>query len=147
MVHSSLRVLMVEDDNSVRASVTFALRKAGYEVLGRAQGLGMAEDLEGFRPDLAILDISLPVGPNGFALAREVKSDLGIPVLFLTAADQIDSRLEGFRAGADDYLVKPFAMAELLARIRAVLRRSSRHVGPVLEVRDLVIDEVTKTVT
>ena len=147
MVDSGPRVLMVEDDNSVRESVSAALRSAGYQVLARAVGEGLAGDVADFRPDLAILDVSFPRGPDGFALARQLRSDAGVPVLFLTAADELDSRIEGFRAGADDYLVKPFAMAELLARLRAVFRRTGQNAWPTIEVRDLVIDDEEKSVS
>jgi DNA-binding response OmpR family regulator len=142
---SSPRLLIIEDDRSARESVSAALSQMGYSVLGRPTGEDLDEVLVSFRPDLAIIDINLPSGPDGFALARHVRASAGIPVLFLTAADGLESRLSGFEAGGDDYLVKPFAMAELLARIRAVLRRSGRLQSPVLEVRDLVIDEEAKT--
>ncbi|HMC42833.1 MAG TPA: response regulator transcription factor [Acidimicrobiales bacterium] len=136
---------MVEDDRTARGSVDAALTQMGYSVLTRPTGEDLDEVLSNFRPDLAIIDINLPAGPDGFALARQVRASAGIPVLFLTAADGLESRLSGFEAGGDDYLVKPFAMAELLARIRAVLRRSGRLQSSVLEIRDLVIDEGAKT--
>jgi DNA-binding response OmpR family regulator len=137
---------MIEDDRSARESVGAALTQMGYLVEGRPTGEDLEEILTAFRPDLAIIDINLPSGPDGFALARQVRASAGVPVLFLTAADGIESRLSGFEAGGDDYLIKPFAMAELLARIRAVLRRSGRLKSPILEIRDLVIDEEAKTV-
>jgi len=139
------RLLVVEDDRTARGSVDAALTQMGYSVLTRPTGEDLDEVLSNFRPDLAIIDINLPAGPDGFALARQVRASAGIPVLFLTAADGLESRLSGFEAGGDDYLVKPFAMAELLARIRAVLRRSGRLQSSVLEIRDLVIDEGAKT--
>jgi DNA-binding response OmpR family regulator len=139
------RLLMIEDDRSARESVSAALTQMGYAVMGRPTGEDLDEVLSTFRPDLAIIDINLPTGPDGFALARHVRATAGIPVLFLTAADALQSRLSGFEAGGDDYMVKPFAMAELLARIRAVLRRSGRLQSQVIEVRDLVVDEGAKT--
>ena len=145
MATSPPRLLVVEDDRTARGSVDAALTQMGYSVLTRPTGEDLDEVLSNFRPDLAIIDINLPAGPDGFALARQVRASAGIPVLFLTAADGLESRLSGFEAGGDDYLVKPFAMAELLARIRAVLRRSGRLQSSVLEIRDLVIDEGAKT--
>ena len=143
---STPRLLLIEDEDSARESVTTALSDVGYQVTGRATGEDLDELLNGFRPDLAIIDVNLPSGPDGFALARQVRSVAGVPVVFLTAADTLQSRLNGFEAGGDDYIVKPFAMAELLARVRAVLRRSGRLNSSVIEVRDVVIDEGAKTV-
>jgi len=104
---SSPRLLMIEDDRSARESVSAALSQMGYSVLGRPTGEELDEVLLSFRPDLAIIDINLPSGPDGFALARHVRASAGIPVLFLTAADGLESRLSGFEAGGDDYLVSP----------------------------------------
>src|SRR2546421_9780107 len=137
---SSPRLLMIEDDRSARESVSAALSQMGYSVLGRPTGEELDEVLLSFRPDLAIIDINLPSGPDGFALARHVRASAGIPVLFLTAADGLESRLSGFEAGGDDYLVKPLAMAELLARIPAVPRRRGRPHPPRPEARDPGID-------
>ncbi len=90
-------------------------------------------------PDLAVLDVMLP-GGDGFALARQLRARRNVPVLFLTARDAIADRVAGFALGADDYLVKPFALEELLARARAVLRRTGR-IGAVVEAGDLLLDE------
>jgi two-component system OmpR family response regulator len=90
--------------------------------------------------DSPILDITLP-GPDGLALARALRARSDLPILFLTARDGLDDRLAGFAAGADDYLVKPFALAELLARMQALLRRSGRRLSATIEVGDLVLDE------
>ena len=140
------RLVLIEDDRSARESVSRALTGTGYVVADRETGEDLDDILTNFRPDLAIIDVNLPRGPDGFVLAREVRSKAGVPVLFLTAADSLQSRLNGFEAGGDDYVVKPYAMAELLARVRAVLRRSGRLTSSVIEHRDLVIDESAKTV-
>jgi DNA-binding response OmpR family regulator len=139
-------VLIVEDDGSLREALSVALQMVGYEVRALADGLALGTVLEHFRPDLVALDVYLPEGPDGFELAKEVRSLTSIPVVFLTAADAVDQRLRGFQLGADDYEVKPFSMAELLARIRAVLRRSNRLNSVTWEVRDLVVDEQNRTV-
>jgi two-component system, OmpR family, response regulator len=141
------RVVVVEDDSSLATALRIGLRRAGYEVVVAADGSGFEELVERFRPDLALLDISLPGGPDGFELARLLRARSDAPLLFITASDSLDDRLAGFDAGADDYVVKPFALAELIARVRAVLRRAGRLVSPVLEIRDLVIDDNQRAVT
>jgi DNA-binding response OmpR family regulator len=143
-VAAASRALLIEDDLSVREAVAIAFEGLGFVVRAEATGEQMTDLVQDFRPDVAIIDIQLPAGPNGFQLARQVIAQAGVPVVFLTAADGLDDRLAGFEAGGDDYVVKPFAMAELLARVRAVLRRSGRLQSPVLEVRDLLIDDNAK---
>jgi len=123
-----------------------ALHDAGYEVNAASDGRDLAQLVDVFRPDLAILDIRLQDGPDGLTIASHLRAAYGTPVLFVTAADRLEDRLRGFDAGADDYLVKPFAIAELLARIRAVLRRTGRVLSPTWEVRDVIIDEAHRTV-
>lgn len=139
-------MLVVEDDDPIRDALDVALRGEGYEVKVEADGRNLRETAERFRPDLAILDMRLPVGPNGVAMAGLLRKDSDLPLIFLTAADDLDERLAGFSAGADDYVVKPFSMAELLARSRALLRRSGRLSSAVWQVADLVVDEAARTV-
>jgi DNA-binding response OmpR family regulator len=138
------RLLLVEDDMAVREAVSIAFEGLGFTVLALVTGETLEQAVEEFRPDIAILDVMLPAGPDGFELARRIVTMSGIPVIFLTAADALEDRLSGFDAGGDDYVVKPFAMAELLARVRALLRRSGRLDSPVIEIRDLLIDDSTK---
>ena len=103
-------------------------------------GVGFAALVEEFRPDIAVLDVMLP-GTSGLKLARHLREHTQAAVLFLTARDAVADRLAGFEAGADDYIIKPFVMAELLARTRAVLRRSGKLRSGRLQVADLLVDE------
>jgi two-component system OmpR family response regulator len=139
--HRKPRILVVDDDASMRYLMEFAFDAEGYEV--RAEGDG--RDIEGvvvqFRPDLAVLDVRLPVGPDGYAIARRLRAASDIPILFLTVADTHEERGAGFEAGADDYLAKPVDLDELSWRIRALLRRSRRLESPTLQIGDLVLDQ------
>ncbi|MDQ4130878.1 MAG: response regulator transcription factor [Actinomycetota bacterium] len=146
MAKQKPRVLVVEDDRPIRSSLAVALAGEGYEVEAQADARAIQQVAERFRPDLAILDVRLPDGPDGYAAARLLGSSSDIPILFLTAADGIDDRLAGFEAGGDDYLAKPFSMAELLARTRALLRRAGRLSSAVQQISDLVIDDGARTV-
>jgi two-component system OmpR family response regulator len=137
-------VVVVEDEEPVRVAVVRALRTDGFAAVGFADACDV-ELLLARAPDLAVLDVMLP-GGDGFALARELRARRDVPVLFLTARDAIADRVAGFELGADDYLVKPFALEELLARVRAVLRRTGR-IGAVLEIGDLLLDESAGAVT
>ena len=134
------RILLVEDDPLIRESVTAALRGAGMVVHAAADGTGVGAVLADFRPDLALLDVSLPGDADGFALARALRRDRDLPIVFVTARDAGADRLAGFAAGGDDYVVKPFLVEELVARVRALLRRLGR-VPSTLDLGDLVIDE------
>lgn len=137
-------MLVVEDDDAVREAVAAALRGAGYQVRDERDGLGLDGVVRSFRPDLAVLDVRLPAGPSGLSIARRLRSDADIPTLFLTAADSVEDRLAGFEAGGDDYLAKPFAVAELLARVKALLRRSGALSSASWQVGDLVVDEESR---
>jgi DNA-binding response OmpR family regulator len=139
------RILLVEDDVTIRQALAVALRDDGYQVSAHPDGSSALESAEAFRPDLALLDVRLPPGPDGLAVARSLRQSRNIPVVFLTAADALEDRLAGFHAGGDDYVVKPFSMAELLARLRAVLRRAGGLDSGVWQVNDLVVDESART--
>ncbi|HVE47441.1 MAG TPA: response regulator transcription factor [Acidimicrobiales bacterium] len=134
------RLLVVEDEASIRRALTAALRAEGYGVRGEATGESIEEVAASFRPHLALLDIRLPVGPDGYEIARVLRRQGDLPIIFLTAADALRARLDGFAAGGDDYLVKPFALDELLARVKALLRRSGRTPTR-RQVGDLIVDE------
>jgi two-component system, OmpR family, response regulator len=138
------RVLVVEDAEAIRTAVVAGLTAAGFEAAGRPDGRGIEADLDGFRPDLVVLDVMLP-GRDGFALLDVVRRGSDAGVVMLTARDAVDDRLRGLHGGADDYVVKPFALAELTARVTAVLRRMGRTPS-VIEIGDLLVDAAAGTV-
>ncbi len=132
------RVLVVEDSTAIREMVVEALADAGYVSGGRSDGGGLEDVLAAFRPDVVVLDVMLP-GRDGFALIDVVRGYGDAGIVLLTARDALEDRLRGLDSGADDYLVKPFELAELLSRVAAVLRRKGR-VSSAVQLGDLVID-------
>jgi two-component system response regulator MprA len=128
------RVLVVEDDPGLRLALRRALEGAGYEVAAAGDAVTAAERFGGVRPHLVVLDLMLPRG-DGLELCRRVRrrpDGQGVAVLILTARDAVEDRIAGLDAGADDYVVKPFALEELVARVRAHLRRVWRPAPEVL---------------
>ena len=135
-----VRVLLVEDEARLAETVARGLRQAAHAV-DVADRLGTArEKLRAERYDVLVLDVNLPDG-SGFDLVSELRrADNATPVLLLTARDGVNDRVSGLDRGADDYLVKPFAFEELLARLRALQRRAPESRPPLLELGDLVLD-------
>jgi len=139
-----MRILVVDDDPAVSGALQRALRLDGYEVTLAGDGPPALEELAIRPPDAVILDIGLPT-IDGLDVCRRMRAaGDDTPVLMLTARDAIEDRVEGLDAGADDYLVKPFALAELLARLRALLRRRPEDPGETLTFMDLSLDPVTR---
>jgi len=139
-----MRILVVDDDPAVSAALNRALRLEGYEVSLAVDGARALEEVAVRPPDAVILDIGLPT-IDGLEVCRRLRAaDDDTPVLMLTARDAINDRVQGLDVGADDYLVKPFALAELLARLRALLRRRPEDAGDVLRFADLSLDPVTR---
>ncbi|OIQ58806.1 response regulator MprA [Moorella thermoacetica] len=137
------RLLVVDDDAKITSMLKRALTYEGYDVEIAANG-HQALALAANNPDLIILDIMLP-GIDGLAVCRQIRSNSDIPILMLTARDDTADRVLGLDTGADDYLVKPFALEELLARIRALLRRRSRETeAEVLQFSDLTLNTSTR---
>jgi len=140
-------VLVVEDDAAVRAAVVAALTEEGFEIQEEVDGTDVSATIEVFRPDLVLLDIHLPGGPSGLAVAQRIRAAHDMPFIFVTSAGSEEERIAGFAVGADDYLVKPFSLGELVARSRAVLRRANRLGRSVWRVGTLVVDEEAHTVS
>ena len=144
------RILLVEDEAAIREMLHMALERAGFEVAEAADAQQAQERLVEKVPDLILLDWMLP-GTSGVDLARRWKKEAltrDVPIIMLTARSEEDDRVRGFDVGADDYVTKPFSPRELIARIRAVLRRASGHgEEEALEVNGLVLDPVSHRVT
>src|SRR5262247_4887568 len=134
-----MRILLVEDEPRVARFVAKGLREKSYAVDIAMEGESALYHTEINDYDLIILDVMLP-GKDGFEICRELRGlGFNAPVLMLTARDAIDDRVEGLVSGADDYLIKPFEFKELLARVRALLRRASDFRSSVLQVADLIL--------
>jgi two-component system, OmpR family, response regulator MprA len=142
----SARVLVVEDDPDLAHALELELVHARYTV--RAVGDGPAAlRMEAWKPELVILDLGLPT-LDGFEVCRRLREVTRAPVVILTARDAVSDRVRGLDAGADDYVIKPFSLDELLARVRSTLRRASlRDQGHLLRAGDVVLDTAARTVT
>ena len=135
-----MHILLVEDDTPLAETTVRALQSQGWQVDSTARGEPVPLSLERDHYDLLILDIGLP-GIDGFETLRRVRGQGSrVPVLMLTARDAIDDRVQGLESGADDYLVKPFAVRELVARVRALLRRAEARQGDLLALGRLRLD-------
>jgi two-component system OmpR family response regulator len=141
-----MRVLLVEDEPDLLDSLIKAVREDGYAVDGAADGEEGLYKAENFDYDAIVLDIMLP-RIDGWELLRRLRKTKKTPVLMLTARDAVRDRVRGLDTGADDYLVKPFDLDELLARLRALIRRSARQADSRLEFGDVVIDTAARKVS
>ncbi len=139
------RVLVVEDDEEIAQVLQRSLRLEGYDVRIAGDGEAALESATSFVPDLVILDLGLPK-LDGIEVAKRLRADEDVPILMLTARDALESRVEGLDSGADDYLVKPFERQELLARLRALLRRRPPRGSASLVVADLSLNPDTHEV-
>jgi DNA-binding response OmpR family regulator len=139
------RVLVVEDDADIADVLRRSLRNEGYEVRTSADGVEALDMAVGFVPDLVVLDLGLP-GLDGIEVCRRLRQEGDVPILMLTARAETEDRVSGLDSGADDYLVKPFERKELLARIRALLRRRPPRGAASLEVGDLQLNPDTREV-
>ncbi len=147
---SGMRILVVDDDRAVRESLRRSLSFNGYSVELAVDGIDALEKVANARPDALVLDVMMP-RLDGLEVCRRLRSTGDdLPILVLTARDSVSERVSGLDAGADDYLPKPFALEELLARLRALLRRAAPEPGidsEKMTFEDLTLDPVTREVT
>jgi DNA-binding response OmpR family regulator len=139
------RVLVVEDDDAIAQVLQRSLRMEGYDVKIAGDGISALDLAHAFLPDLVILDLGLP-RLDGIEVAKTLRESDDVPILVLTARDAVESRVQGLDSGADDYLVKPFERQELLARLRALLRRRPPRGQAALSVGDLKLNPDTHEV-
>jgi DNA-binding response OmpR family regulator len=142
---SKPRVLVVEDDGDIADVLRRSLRLEGYDVRVAGDGVGALDEAIVFEPDAVVLDLGLP-RLDGVEVCRRLRAEGDVPILMLTARDGTDARVEGLDSGADDYLVKPFERQELLARLRAMLRRRPPRGSAFLTVGDLRLNPDTREV-
>ena len=145
---ASGKLLVAEDDRGVRESLARALEFEGYEVITAPDGVDALNQATSDEPDLIVLDVMMP-GFDGLEVARKLRAKgNAVPILMLTARHEVTDRVQGLDAGADDYLVKPFSLDELLARLRALLRRGGvSESSDVLALADLTLDPAARMVT
>ena len=141
-----MRILVVDDDPPSVKMISFLLREEGYDVISTDNGLAALELIDSQTPDLVVLDVMMP-HLDGFEVCRRIRQKVDVPVIFLSAKGETVDKVTGLQLGADDYLAKPFEPAELLARVKAVLRRAEAFAGKdiksQLTVGDLTLDPVT----
>ncbi len=142
---AAARVLVVEDDEAIADVLRRSLRAEGHDVRSAADGVEALTEAEQFVPDLVVLDLGLP-RLDGVEVCKRLRADSDVPILILTARTETDDRVSGLDMGADDYLVKPFERQELLARIRALLRRRPPRGSASMVVGDLTLNADTREV-
>jgi DNA-binding response OmpR family regulator len=142
---SGPRVLVVDDEESILDFVEMGLRYEGFEVERAMDGPAALASIEQRRPDLVVLDLNLP-GLDGLEVCQQIRRRSDLPIVMLTARGDVDERVEGLEAGADDYLPKPFKFKELLARVRAVLRRRTTLAERILRSGGLLLNRDTREV-
>jgi DNA-binding response OmpR family regulator len=141
-----LRILVVEDEPQIANFLRVGLGYEGFTVAVAEDGYEALAELKNFKPQLVILDLMLP-GMDGMELAKRMREDSGLMIIMLTARDQVEDRIAGLRAGADDYLVKPFDFEELVARIHAVTRRRLSPEAGILKAGPVTLDQERHLVT
>ena len=145
VTEGSTRVLVVDDELNITELVSLGLRYEGFDVSSAHDGRGALRTIREFKPELVILDVTMP-DIDGFEVVRRIRADgIWTPVIFLTARDATEDKIAGLTVGGDDYLAKPFSLDELIARVRAMIRRNDLSARPassgVLRYLDLVLDE------
>lgn len=142
-----MHILVADDDLPSVKLTSFLLEEAGYRVFKAYDGPSILQVIEQYNPDLVLLDVSMPKS-NGFDICRQIRRTSDVPIIFLSARSQLQDRVMGLQIGGDDYLVKPFAFSELLARLEALARRSGSdaETATQLRVADLEMDLLRRTV-
>jgi two-component system OmpR family response regulator len=140
------RILIVDDDIHIRELVRVFLRNAGFEVIEAVDGVDALSRLDSVKADLAVIDVMMP-NMDGWELCQELKATFDIPVLMLTAKGETSQKLKGFQLGTDDYLVKPFEPLELVARVKALLKRYRIESSQTVRIGELIMDRKTYQVT
>lgn len=141
-----MRVLVVDDEPDMREAVAMYLREEGYSIDSAADGKDGLYKAQTWDYDAIVLDVMLPL-VDGWKFLAELRKAKSTPVLMLTARDAVEDRIRGLNSGADDYLVKPFVLSELVARVRALIRRAAGKAKPVIEIGDVRIDMSSRAVT
>ena len=140
MQGAGAKVLAIDDERSIRDMLTLGLERQGFSVRCLPDGRNLAETIDSWQPDVLLLDVMLPFA-DGFSLLPSIRSRTQAPIIMLTAKGDVDDKITGLQLGADDYLAKPFALSELIARIGAALRRPTMSVQPErLSYADLSVD-------
>ena len=142
----AVRVLVVDDEPFIVEMLTMGLNYEGFEVSVARTGFEALDQARSVRPDLVVLDIMLP-GIDGIEVCKRLREQGNMGILLLTAKGELEDRIEGLDSGADDYLVKPFSFKELMARVRAILRRNGINLQQVLRSGDVVMDKQSRKVT
>ena len=142
-----MRILLLEDDKMIAEALSDMLHAAGFAVDCVADGIAAENALQPEIYDIALLDIGVP-GQDGLSVLRHLRAkNCDLPVILITARDTVEERINGLDSGADDYVIKPFAPSELLARIRALLRRRSGHATPVLSNGTITLNPATREIS
>jgi DNA-binding response OmpR family regulator len=140
------KILVVDDDSHIRELVRVFLRNEGFEVIEAADGTEALSWLDAAKVDLAVIDIMMPK-MDGWELCQELKASFDIPVLMLTAKGETSQKLKGFQLGTDDYLVKPFEPLEMVARVKALLKRYRIETSQTIQIGELTMDRKTYQIT
>lgn len=136
------KILVVDDDSHIRELVRIFLRREGFEVIEAADGMEALSRFDSVKVDLAVIDIMMP-NMDGWELCQELKTAFDIPILMLTAKGETTQKLKGFQFGTDDYLVKPFEPLEMVARVKALLKRYRIESSQTIQIGELVMDRKT----
>jgi len=142
LISGMSKILIVDDDAHIRELIRVFLRNDGFEVIEAVDGVDALSKLDSVKADLAVIDVMMP-NMDGWELCRELKATFEIPVLMLTAKGETSQKLKGFQLGTDDYLVKPFEPLELVARVKALLKRYQIVSSQTIQVGKLVMDRKT----